>query len=210
MGLWTIAFLAILVTAYAIQFGISNIRDSGAVQEDSFIVFSGDRHMWIIVHAFSGSLALLVGWMQFIRRWRRGSLRMHRMIGMLYTLGIAVGGLTGLYLALFATGGLASSLGFGLLSLGWLVTTGIGVYAIVVRKSPIEHSKWMLRSYALAFAAVTLRIYLPAAVISFGEDNFITSYKIIAWLCWVPNLFFAEWLIRRKAYRNNNTPSFRA
>lgn len=48
----------------------------------------------------------------------------------------------------------------------------------------------MVRNFSLAFAAVMLRLYVPAAVLA-GADF---AYAIIAWLCWVPNLVIAEWL----------------
>jgi hypothetical protein len=53
-----------------------------------------------------------------------------------------------------------------------------------------EHKKWMVRNFSLTFAAVTLRLYIPAAVIA-GVD-FGVAYAIIAWLCWLPNLLVAE------------------
>ena len=54
----------------------------------------------------------------------------------------------------------------------------------------------MIRSAALTLAAVTLRLYLPIGVITVG---FEASYPVIAWICWVPNLLAAEWLLRREA-----------
>jgi hypothetical protein len=53
----------------------------------------------------------------------------------------------------------------------------------------------MTRSYALIFAAVTLRIYLPVLRPALGQH---AAYLIISWACWVPNLVFAEWLVRTK------------
>ena len=53
----------------------------------------------------------------------------------------------------------------------------------------------MLRSYALVFAAVTLRIELPLLTMAFGD--FTPAYQVVAWLCWVPNALWAEWYIRR-------------
>lgn len=53
----------------------------------------------------------------------------------------------------------------------------------------------MLRSYALSAAGITLRIYIgisSAAHLSFNE-----TYPFIAWLCWVPTLLIAEWIVRR-------------
>ncbi|PCI74179.1 MAG: hypothetical protein COB20_15465 [SAR86 cluster bacterium] len=55
------------------------------------------------------------------------------------------------------------------------------------------HQDWMIRSYALTLAAVTLRIYIPIGQIS-GYD-FEESHQAIAWLCWVPHLIIAEWFI---------------
>lgn len=64
---------------------------------------------------------------------------------------------------------------------------------LTIRKKEINnHQKWMIRSYALTFAAVTLRIWLPLFQYGFGMD-FLTAYMIIAWLCWVPNIIWAQW-----------------
>ena len=54
----------------------------------------------------------------------------------------------------------------------------------------------MLRSYALVFAAVTLRIWLPI-LIMVHQRQLLPEYKWVTWLSWVPNLLFVEWLIRR-------------
>jgi hypothetical protein len=41
-----------------------------------------------------------------------------------------------------------------------------------------------------------LRIYLPLSQV-YGIP-FEPAYQTIAWLCWVPNLIVAEWLILRQ------------
>ena len=51
----------------------------------------------------------------------------------------------------------------------------------------------MIRNFALSFAAVTLRLYLPPVFIF--QLPFESSYAVIAWICWVPNLLVAQWLI---------------
>ena len=54
----------------------------------------------------------------------------------------------------------------------------------------------MIRSYAMTFAAVTLRIYLPFAFLSpWGYDN---TYRAISFLAWVPNLIVAEVYLQRR------------
>ncbi len=49
----------------------------------------------------------------------------------------------------------------------------------------------MVRNFSLTFAAVMLRLYIPISVVAGIE--FAIAYPIIAWLCWVPNVVFAEW-----------------
>jgi len=104
-------------------------------------------------------------------------------------------GCAGLYLAFFATGGWIAGWGFGGLALSWLVATSMAYFSI--RNKEIDkHQQWMIRSYALTFAAVTLRIYLPLSQVA--QIEFIDAYRVIAWICWVPNLLVAEWIIRKQ------------
>ena len=83
-----------------------------------------------------------------------------------------------------------AKLGFAVLAVLWIYT-GLRAY-LAVRHGAIEmHRKWMVRNFSLTFAAVTLRLYLPVSMAA-GVD-FAIAYSIIAWLCWVPNVVFAEW-----------------
>ena len=55
----------------------------------------------------------------------------------------------------------------------------------------------MIRSWALNLAAVTLGIYL-LLVVAF-DLPFLSWYRVISFLAWVPNLIVAElWLQRRR------------
>jgi hypothetical protein len=53
----------------------------------------------------------------------------------------------------------------------------------------------MVRNFSLTFAAVTLRLWLPASVAA--GVPFDLAYTVVAWLCWVPNLVAAELLLAR-------------
>ena len=86
--------------------------------------------------------------------------------------------------------------GFGLLACAWLLTTTLGFLRIRAGDD-VDHRAWMIRSYSLTFAAVTLRIYLPLAFAS--GIPFEIAYPAIAWLCWVPNAIVAEWMFVRRA-----------
>lgn len=146
----------------------------------------------LAIHAGTGAVALAVGWLQFLPGLRGRRPGVHRGIGSLYVFSCLGGGVSGLMLALGTTAGPVAAAGFGALALVWLATTLIGV-AMALSGRFAVHRRWMVRSYALTLAAVTLRLLLPASVLL--ELDFAVAYPAIAFLCWVPNLIFAElWL----------------
>jgi hypothetical protein len=109
-----------------------------------------------------------------------------------------------LALALGTEAGLVAAAGFGLLAVPWLATTAVGVWKARARDFA-AHRQWMIRSAALTFAAVTLRHELPLLVL--GGLEFPTAYTIVAWLCWVPNLLVAEWVVRGSPVRARALPA---
>ncbi|WP_437398039.1 DUF2306 domain-containing protein [Flagellimonas lutimaris] len=146
-------------------------------------------------HISFGGLALLVGWSQFVKKLRTKRLNLHRNLGKVYVISALISGLCGVYLGFFATGGIISSLGFISLGIIWLFTT-LRAYVAVKNKDLSLHQGMMIYSYAACFAAVTLRIWLPFLTIVFGE--FLLAYKVVAWLCWVPNMIFAKIWVKKK------------
>ncbi len=109
-----------------------------------------------------------------------------------------ISGIVNVYLSLFATGGWVSSLGFMSLDVLWVATTLTAVRKIIA-KDVQAHRVWMLRSYALTFSAVTLRILLAPLAILLGD--FEVAFRIVAWACWIPNLLVIEVVIRRMRLR---------
>lgn len=149
---------------------------------------------FVIVHVVASMLAILIGPFQFLPGIRKGRwLKVHRWLGRTYLLGILFGGLSGLYMAQLAYGGIVSRLGFGALACLWLYT-GYRAYRHIRNKEIEQHRQWMMRNYALTFAGVILRMWIPLFLAA-GMD-FSAAYVIIAWLCWIPNLLVAEWMIR--------------
>ncbi len=96
-----------------------------------------------------------------------------------------------------STGPIAAA-GFSALAVIWIFCTA-NAWRWARAKDFARHQRWMTRSYALTFAAVTLRLYLPAAIIA--HLDIVVAYRAIAWLCWVPNLALAELWLRRRAVR---------
>lgn len=145
----------------------------------------------IKVHIFASIAALALGPLQFSAGLRGRWPRAHRVSGRLYLgIGVLVGGLSGLYVAQFAFGGAGARLGFALLAAAWLFT-GWRAYEAIRNGDVALHRAWMVRNFALTFAAVMLRIYMPLSMLA--GVPFEAAYAVIAWACWVPNLVIA-WL----------------
>jgi hypothetical protein len=81
----------------------------------------------------------------------------------------------------------------------WLFT-GWRAYRAARAGAFAAHRAWMVRNFALTFAAVTLRIYVPLSA-ALGIE-FAVAYPFITWLCWVPNLLLAQWHAGRNAAAN--------
>jgi uncharacterized membrane protein len=155
------------------------------------------HRLGLYAHVFGAVFALALGPFQFSARLRARRLALHRWLGRLYLgVGVLIGGTAGLYMAVHAFGGLAAQLGFGCLALAWLYS-GARAYAAIRARDIATHRRWMVRNFALTFAAVTLRLYLPVGMASGAA--FELAYPAIAWLCWVPNLIVAELLFNRPA-----------
>jgi uncharacterized membrane protein len=187
---------AFAIAGYAIvQYGIFSARDAGLV---SFKLQKPDFHLtpWVYVlyaHIVTAMLALIIGPFQIFLKQSKARVRRHRLLGYVYVISITVSGLVSLYLSLFATGGWIAGLGFFGLDVLWVTTTWVALRKIMV-KDIQAHKAWMLRSYALTFAAVTLRIWLGPLALLFGD--FEAGYRVAAWLCWIPNLLVIEAVIR--------------
>ena len=146
------------------------------------------------MHIGAASVALLIGPWQFLSRPRAKGATLHRAMGRVYAAAVAVGGAAALVMAPGSNGGPVAVAAFVTLAALWWFTTGSAVAAIL-RGDRAAHRRWMYRSYALTFAGVTLRLYLPLAIL--GPYGFSAPYAVIAWLAWVPNLMVAEWLLAR-------------
>ncbi|MDG1572151.1 DUF2306 domain-containing protein [Robiginitalea sp. M366] len=146
-------------------------------------------------HISFGGLSLLTGWTQFSRRLRRQYLGVHRRLGAAYVISALLSGACGVYLSFFATGGWVAGLGFFLLGISWIFFTVMAYRSVRIRDFQ-AHGLWMVYSFAACFAAVTLRLWLPLLSLALGD--FIPAYRLVAWLCWVPNLIFAYFWVKRK------------
>jgi len=186
--------LAFGVAAYALV--VYGLMPLGVLVHPEMKAVFLEYRIGILTHVFASATALVLGPLQFSTMLRRDRPRLHHWMGRIYlAVGVLVGGLSGLTMAQHAFGGTAARLGFSLLAAGWLLT-GLCAFMSIRRGAVEAHRKWMVRNFSLTFAAVTLRLYIPMSAMA--GISFEQAYPFIAWLCWVPNIVFAEWLFNNR------------
>jgi uncharacterized membrane protein len=148
------------------------------------------------LHLSFGALALGTGIFQFYKRFRDKHRMFHRFLGRIYFISVLISSLTAFIIIVNATGGWITQTGFSLMAIFWLYT-GIMAFLKIKGGDVQQHEAWIMRNFALTFGAVTLRVWLPFFDFIVGL-SFIESYRIAAWMAWVPNLIFIEWYIRNR------------
>ena len=211
--LW-IALSSLAITAFAVvpylTASLGELSESGAGLAGNY----DGRPVFVLIafyaHIVAGGLALVVGPLQFWRGLRDRHRTAHRVLGRVYLGAVVLGGLSGLVLATVSEAGLAGFFGFGALAVLWL-TSAWQAYRAIRRRDVAGHRAWMMRNFALTYAAVTLRLWLGLLItvqlLPGGGDAgaaFANAYSVVPFLAWLPNLVVAEWLIRRRGL-----PSFR-
>ena len=186
-----VAAAGVLVGCYAI--GLYSATLAGLVQFGALtppLAPSLRAHPAAIgVHALASGTALVLVAAQALPAFRRwASAATHVALGRAYACCVAMGSVSGGVLSMTAVGGIVSTVGFACLAVAWAGTTAAAVAAARSGRLSL-HARLMMHSAALAFAAVTLRMYLPLALLGLrsGPGGFAAVYRIIAWLCWVPS-----------------------
>lgn len=182
---------ALLVVAYAaiiVSSGFELLPDE----------IEANRAPWLVrVHIVFAAIALLVMPAQLSSRLRRRRPRAHRFLGRTYAGAAIVGGGFGALAAVTTANGMVARSGFLTLGVLWVACTVAAVQAARGFRFA-EHRRWALRSAALVFAAVTLRLEM-AVGLAIPGTTFVAVYSAVAWACWIPNLAFVEWRLRTTA-----------
>jgi uncharacterized membrane protein len=149
------------------------------------------------IHVFSAVITLMAGFTQFSPYILKEHKKLHRIMGRVYVFDILfVNFPTGMLMAFYANGHLPTKIAFIILDSLWFWFT-LKAF-LEIRKGNIKaHKQFMMRSYALTFSAITLRTW-KIVLSSLFVLAPVTVYMMDAWLGFVPNLLFAEWLIRKR------------
>lgn len=174
---------------------------------------------WFYAHLFGTSVALLLGPLQFSNQILVKYRQAHRGLGRGYLFFGSMGSIAGLVMTRGIIAGLIGAAGFGLMAILWLIT-GVTALVMIRSRQVKRHKQWMIRNYALTWAALTLPLWLRVLMalgsvflldpiyVGDSEALFIDVYGLATWLAWIPNLLLAEWLfIRRSRPRKKVTTS---
>ena len=153
-----------------------------------------DFQVGFYVHILSSWWVMGIGLFQFIPSFVKKYRRTHQTLGKVYVFSILfLAAPSGFVLALYANGGLPAKVGFSLQCLVWWLTTLVAWYEI--RKNQWQrHVEWMMRSYAVTLAAMSLRVG-SYVMVYFLSTKPIETYLTVTWASWVVNLIIAEVLI---------------
>lgn len=146
------------------------------------------------LHVILAPPALLIGAWQFLPLTRRS--KFHRYAGRIYVACCLTSAVAGFIVAFTTEAGPVAGAGFAILAVLWFGTT-LRAFLAVRGRRLAEHRRWMIRSYALTAAAITLRAILGVGLAAGMAFNDV--YLIAAWACWMINLAVAETIIRRES-----------
>jgi hypothetical protein len=145
------------------------------------------------VHLPSGILCLVLPWVSFTRRWMKGYISLHRHAGKLYLwISAFVVCPTGMYLALYAKGGLITKSGFLIQGILLAFYSLKGYRSIKAGDIP-HHVDYMIKSYSVATAVLTFRIL--HILFFFLQVPYQDNYAISQWLGLTLNLLIAECIV---------------
>jgi uncharacterized membrane protein len=192
---------------------------SVAVASFSFRLVAAPWDVWIVVdsairdvmtrvplpmlaHAVFAATALLVGPFQFFGGLRRRRPGLHRATGRVYVTACVLAGMAALCVVPFASGGPVAGFGFGLLAVCWIATT-IAAWRAATRRDFERHRALMRYSFAMTFAAVTLRLQIPLGIALFGFPDYATLSPYLSFTAWLPNVLAVWAYVRLTASATN-------
>ena len=191
LGWWMFFLVCVFFGIYALAMGVSEILHLLGIIDDAR---NRAAPLIFVVHALSGSVALISAPLQFNRLLRNKNRRLHRAIGRIYVWAIWFSSVGGLWSAIVFDVNTAAKIAFATLAILWFSTTTIA-YLRIRNRNIREHREWMIRSFALSFFFVTGSFWMPGLVSTKLPEGI--AYPLGVFLGWFLNLIVAELWIRR-------------
>src|SRR4051812_47742258 len=180
-------FFALFLAATAF---VTYMKNRGAFDAKSDIALHYAPAKWFLAaHAVFGMLAMILGAFQFSNRLRARYLPQHRFLGYVYVLSVFVSAPMAVPVAM-RIDSLPLVAATCAQSLGWIVTTAIGLYCIR-SGNMIQHRRWMIRSYPFAMFFTVARLIIPIPpVLAMGDTGIIIAvWSTVALAAFLPTIF---------------------
>jgi len=135
VGWWLFFLVCVFYAIYALVMGVTEILHLLGIVDDAR---TRAAPLVFVVHALSGSVALISGPLQFNRLLRNKNRNLHRVIGRLYVWAIWIASVSALWSALFFDVTIAAKIAFGTLAILWFSTTSVA-YLRIRHRNIREH-----------------------------------------------------------------------
>ena len=151
------------------------------------------NYKWILIsHITAGGGALVLGIIQFWKKLRAYSWKLHRIIGFLYLLAIVVSSFCAVVLA-FTTSyevNLAYAFSLQIWVSVWISSTALAYFFAIKKKFKL-HKEWMIRSYIVTMAFLISGLILKTTFIQ-NLGTFEDISPSLFWLGWAVPLYIYE------------------
>jgi len=178
--------LGVLFSVLRTYFTI-DVMNSGVLPDIDDITYNYALHPWVtLMHAVSGTLFMITGPVQFIKKLRGNFPRVHRTSGYIFVISSLLIGISGITIAvLFPFGGIGETLVSILFGGLFLLSVCYGLFLAINRKYKL-HMQWMMRAFSIGLAIVSIRFIGPIVQIFLPEDAsadlIFTTAMLIGWL----------------------------
>ena len=156
----------------------------------------------LIPHGIGGTVALLLGALQFSTRIRRRFSYLHRLCGRLYVGGTFVAGPVAIWMAFINSPWFLVP--FTIIQAAtWMLFTGVA-YRCIRRRDTRQHRQWMTRSYGIVLIFLEGRVLMAIpALARHGMDSIV----LVNWACLAVTLVATECILNWDAIRTRPLPA---
>ncbi|HAA11663.1 MAG TPA: hypothetical protein DCE41_08170 [Cytophagales bacterium] len=167
----------------------------GAEYVNDHMPKSADRTLEDFSHRVVGVLYLVIGMLQFSKKFQTRFRKLHKYLGRVWVLVTIVLGLTGISIAIFVPFGGIGELIATVIFAGYMVFAVIMGWRTAIQKKFKLHRDWMFRAVMIGFGFSTIRF-------AFMAINFLSPstpdrdiLTVCFWIGWGLQAVVAEWWI---------------
>jgi len=161
----------------------------------------------LITHICFAFIALIAGFLSFVKKISSRNPRIHRMIGTIYYTSVFISGILSL-IVIFYIDNFSKVMSFLVLAILWIFTTIKGILS-AKKKHYIAHQIWMTRSFGITLVAVSGRVLVPFILLAYfllngldlpgGRERMIEeALNVNIWVGLLINLIIIEWIILKR------------